>query len=70
MTGTADRRAEGAPFTKPVIGIATSAGGLSALSRVLSALPTTLDAAIVVVQHLDPARPSHLADILGRREAA
>jgi two-component system chemotaxis response regulator CheB len=67
VTGTLDRKAEGGPFTKPVIGIATSAGGLSALSRLLSALPATLDAAILVVQHLDPARPSHLADILGRR---
>ncbi len=67
MTGILDQKAEGGPFTKPVIGIATSAGGLSALSRLLSALPATLDAAILIVQHLDPARPSHLADILGRR---
>lgn len=67
MTGIVDRKASGSPFTKPVIGIATSAGGLSALSRLLSALPATLDAAILIVQHLDPARPSHLADILGRR---
>lgn len=67
MTGIVDRKAEGGPFTKPVIGIATSAGGLSALSTLLSALPATLEAAILVVQHLDPARPSHLADILGRR---
>ncbi len=69
MTGIVDRKASGGPFTKPVIGIATSAGGLNALSRLLSALPPTLDAAIVVVQHLDPARPSHLADILARRTA-
>jgi two-component system, chemotaxis family, protein-glutamate methylesterase/glutaminase len=67
VTGIADQKAEGGAFTKPVIGIATSAGGLSALSRLLSALPATLDAAILIVQHLDPARPSHLADILGRR---
>jgi len=67
VTGIVDRKAGGSPFTKPVIGIATSAGGLSALSRLLSALPPTLDAAILIVQHLDPARPSHLADILGRR---
>lgn len=67
MTGIVDRKAEGGSFTRPVIGIATSAGGLSALTRLLSALPPTLDAAIIVVQHLDPARPSHLADILGRR---
>jgi two-component system chemotaxis response regulator CheB len=62
-----DPKAQGSPFTKTVIGIATSAGGLSALSRLLSALSPSLDAAIVVVQHLDPDRPSHLAEILGRR---
>jgi two-component system chemotaxis response regulator CheB len=67
VTGIVDRKAAGGPFTKPVIGIATSAGGLSALSELLSALPPTLNAAILIVQHLDPARPSHLADILGRR---
>jgi two-component system chemotaxis response regulator CheB len=69
VTGVVDRKADGTPFTRPVIGIATSAGGLSALSRLLSALPATLDAAILIVQHLDPDRPSHLADILGRRTA-
>jgi two-component system chemotaxis response regulator CheB len=69
MTGVVDQRAADIPFTRPVIGIATSAGGLRALSRLLSALPATLDAAILVVQHLDPHRPSHLADILGRRTA-
>ena len=69
MTGVVDRKADGTPFTRPVIGIATSAGGLSALSRLLSALPARLDAAILIVQHLDPDRPSHLADILGRRTA-
>jgi two-component system chemotaxis response regulator CheB len=62
-----DPKAQGNPFTKTVIGIATSAGGLTALSRLLSALPPSLDAAVVVVQHLDPDRPSHLAEILGRR---
>jgi two-component system chemotaxis response regulator CheB len=67
VTGLANPKAQGGPFTQTVIGIATSAGGLNALTRLLSALPPTLDAAVVVVQHLDPARPSHLADILGRR---
>jgi two-component system chemotaxis response regulator CheB len=67
VTGIVDRKAAGGSFTKPVIGIGASAGGLSALSQLLSALPPTLDAAILIVQHMDPARPSHLADILGRR---
>lgn len=64
-----EQKAERGPFTRPVIGIATSAGGLSALSRLLSELPHTLNAAILIVQHMDPARPSHLAEILGRRTA-
>jgi two-component system, chemotaxis family, protein-glutamate methylesterase/glutaminase len=50
-----------------VIALASSAGGLDALTHVLSALPPDLHAAIVVVQHLDPSRPSHLAEILARR---
>lgn len=54
-------------FTRLVIAIAASAGGLTALSRLLGALPSDLDAAILVVQHLDPTHPSLLAEILGRR---
>jgi two-component system chemotaxis response regulator CheB len=50
-----------------VIALAASAGGLEALSHILGALPTDLRAAIVVVQHMDPHRPSHLAEILARR---
>jgi two-component system, chemotaxis family, protein-glutamate methylesterase/glutaminase len=50
-----------------VIALASSAGGLEALTHVLSALPANLHAAVVVVQHLDRTRPSHLAEILGRR---
>jgi len=50
-----------------VVAIATSAGGLKALSHVLSALPADFPAAVVVVQHLSPQHPSQLADILGQR---
>ena len=55
--------------TFEVIAIATSAGGLKALSQVLAALPADFAAAIVVVQHLDPRHRSLMADILGRRSA-
>jgi two-component system, chemotaxis family, protein-glutamate methylesterase/glutaminase len=48
-----------------VIAIATSAGGLVALSRLLGALPAALEAGVLVVQHLQPDRPSRLAEILG-----
>ena len=52
-----------------VVALASSAGGLAALSRVLSALPPNFPAAIAVVQHLDPRHRSLMADILSRRTA-
>ncbi len=50
-----------------VIGVVASAGGLRALSELLSGLPPVFPAALVVVQHLDPRQRSLLADILSRR---
>jgi two-component system chemotaxis response regulator CheB len=50
-----------------VVTIAASAGGLRALSDVLSALPPDFPAALAVVQHLDPRHRSLMADILRRR---
>src|SRR5579884_1574741 len=47
--------------------IGCSAGGIEALSRLTAALPPDFPAPIVVAQHLDPARPSHLGEILGHR---
>ena len=52
-----------------IIALASSAGGLAALSQVLSALPHDFPAAIAVVQHLDPRHRSLMADILSRRTA-
>lgn len=52
-----------------LVAIATSAGGLSALSQVLHDLPPGFPAAILIVQHLQPSRPSYLARILGWRIA-
>jgi two-component system, chemotaxis family, protein-glutamate methylesterase/glutaminase len=52
-----------------VVAIATSAGGLKALSEVLSRLPANFTAAVVVVQHLDPRHRSLMAHILSRRTA-
>ncbi|HZV50017.1 MAG TPA: chemotaxis protein CheB [Candidatus Dormibacteraeota bacterium] len=49
--------------------MAASAGGLQALGRVLSSLPSRLPAAIVVVQHLDPHHRSRMAEILAKRTA-
>jgi two-component system chemotaxis response regulator CheB len=50
-----------------VVAMAASAGGLTALSRVLSSLPQDLPAALVVVQHLDPRHRSLMSEILDRR---
>jgi two-component system chemotaxis response regulator CheB len=49
------------------VAIAASAGGLSALSQVLSALPAGFAAPILIVQHLDPEHRSWMAEILSRR---
>ena len=50
-----------------VVALASSAGGLTALSEVLASLPSNFPAAIVVVQHLDPRHRSLMAEILSRR---
>jgi len=50
-----------------VIAIASSAGGLAALTRLLSELKRDLPVSILVVQHLDPRHESLMADILSRR---
>ena len=59
------RPASSAAFN--VVALAASAGGLTALSKVLSGLPSDFPASIVVVQHLDPRHRSLMADILSRR---
>jgi two-component system chemotaxis response regulator CheB len=52
-----------------IVAVGTSAGGLTALSSILSSLPKDFPAPIVVVQHLDPRHPSHIADLLARRSS-
>jgi two-component system CheB/CheR fusion protein len=47
--------------------VGSSAGGIDALSVLVSSLPEDFPAPIVLAQHLDPTRPSHLDQILGRR---
>jgi two-component system chemotaxis response regulator CheB len=50
-----------------VVALAASAGGLAAVSQILSGLPADFPAPILVVQHLDPHHRSWLAEILTRR---
>lgn len=52
-----------------VVAIAASKGGLPAISKILSALPTDFPAAITVVQHLYANSPSYMAQILSNRTA-
>jgi two-component system, chemotaxis family, CheB/CheR fusion protein len=53
-----------APF--PIVGIAASAGGLDAFTRLLSHLPTDTGMAFVLIQHLSPNHESLLTEILAR----
>ncbi|MEH2171384.1 chemotaxis protein CheB [Nostoc sp.] len=50
-----------------IVAIAASAGGLTAIVKVLSALRAEFPAAIAIVQHLAPEYPSFMAEILSRR---
>src|SRR5215217_190182 len=47
--------------------VGSSAGGVGALSTLVSTLPKSFPAPIVLAQHLDPERPSQLGSILERR---
>lgn len=51
---------------RDVVAIGASAGGLHALSVVLSGLPADLPAVVMVVQHLAPKHESHMAEILSK----
>ena len=60
------------PLARPaehVVALVGSAGGLRGFVGVLEELPRDLEAAVVVVMHLQAARPSMLATILGRSSA-
>jgi two-component system, chemotaxis family, CheB/CheR fusion protein len=50
----------------PIVGIGASAGGIDALRRLLQNVHPGCGMALVIVQHLDPAHESALAEILGR----
>src|SRR5438034_297404 len=46
--------------------VGASAGGIGALSTLLETLPADFPAPIVIAQHLDPTRQSHLREILAQ----
>ena len=49
--------------------VGSSAGGIEALSTLVATLPADFSAPLVLAQHLDPHRLSHLGEILARRSA-
>src|SRR5438067_732894 len=53
----------------PIVGIGASAGGVTALTELLSAIPADSGMAFVIVQHLDPTQPSMLGEVLARATA-
>ena len=55
------------PSNQDLVVVGASAGGIEALSRLVATLPADLPAPIVIAQHLEPSRVSHLGEILGRR---
>jgi two-component system CheB/CheR fusion protein len=55
------------PSDSDLVVIGASAGGIEALSRLVATLPPDLSAPVVVAQHLEPSRVSHLGEILSRR---
>ena len=61
--------AEHTDNNKDLVVVGSSAGGITALSTLVSTLTKDFPAPIVLAQHLDPHRPSHLGDILDRRSA-
>lgn len=46
--------------------VGSSAGGIEALSKLVASLPVPFGVPLVIAQHLDPKRLSHLAEILTR----
>jgi two-component system, chemotaxis family, protein-glutamate methylesterase/glutaminase len=64
-----DPGSDGADPAEPygIVAIAASAGGITALGRVLGGLPGGFRVPVVVVQHLDPRHKTIIAEVLGRR---
>lgn len=53
-------------MNRDIVGIGASAGGIEAVSTILSGLPTDLPASVFVVVHTAPDSPGYLAEIFSR----
>ena len=51
----------------PIVGIGASAGGLEALERFFANLPSQIDIAFIVIQHMSPRHKSSMAHLLARK---
>jgi chemotaxis response regulator CheB len=51
----------------PIVAQVRSAGGIDALTQVLTPLPGDLPATVIVLQHISPHHPSALAELLNQR---
>jgi len=69
MTPTTEGAAPlyGAEERYDVVAVASSAGGIAALSRLLGALPAGFPVPVLIVQHLDRRHETVLAQVLARR---
>lgn len=66
---TTERPSSQRPRADPpyeIVGIASSAGGVSALAELLSGLPAGFEAIVVCVQHVDPRHRSLMPQVVGR----
>lgn len=63
MNNSGDSEAD----NKDLVVVGSSAGGIGALSTLVSTLNKSFPAPLVLAQHLDPQRPSNLGSILERR---
>jgi two-component system chemotaxis response regulator CheB len=52
-----------------VVAVAASAGGITALGRLLGGLAKDFPIPVLIVQHLDPRHQTIIAEVLGRRTA-
>jgi len=66
---TGDDEGNGTARTAPLVVIGASAGGVEALSTLVSTLPAGFPAPVVIAQHVAPDRVSHLGEILAARSA-
>lgn len=60
-----------APLDSParfIVAVGASSGGLEAFRELLQYLPDDTGMAFVLIQHLDPSRPSHLRELLSDME--